>query len=291
LNRVAAAGQTLAFILGHPANRRRKVRALLTFAGWQLWKRTTGRSVITTFWSGLRVRVHPDSKSASLALYTRLPEYDDMLFTARALRPGDLVVDVGANVGLYTLIAASRVDPGRVIALEPDPLAASRLEANVMLNGLRNVDVRLAAAGAEAGEARLTTGLDTTNHIVSDESAPSIPVRLVTLDEVVGPTADVALVKLDAEGFESQVLAGSERMLRERRVAAWIVEVNGLGSRYGAGDATLLEKFDLAGYRPFRYHADRNVLESSRRPDLEKDWNLIFARDGAELSRRLLSRA
>lgn len=291
MNRVTAAGHTLSFILRHPANRRRRLRALLTFTGWQLWKRATGRPVVTTFWSDLRMRVHPDSKSASLALYTRLPEYDDMLFTARVLRPGDLVVDVGANVGLYTLIAASRVGGGRVIALEPDPLAARRLEDNLMLNGIRNVDVRLAAAGAEAGEARLTTGLDTTNHIVGDEFASSIAVRLVTLDDVVGPTAEVALVKLDAEGFESQVLAGSERMLREGRVAAWIVEVNGLGSRYGAGDATVLEKFDQAGYQPFRYDADRNVLESSRHPDLAKDWNLIFARDGVELSRRLSSQA
>lgn len=261
----------------------------MRFGAWQVWKRTTHRSVTTTYWSGLRLRVYPDSMSASLALYTRLPEYDDMLFTSRFLRTGDLMIDVGANVGLYTLIAGARVDGGgRVIALEPDPVALVRLRENLELNRLTSVEVRGEAAGAARGEARLTTGLDTVNHIVAgDDGEPSIRVPVVPLDELVETGVEVALIKVDAEGFESEVLAGAQRLLRERSVIAWIVEVNGLGRRYGAGDETVRETFERSGYRAIRYDGDCNELAPPDRPSEETEWNLIFARDADELRRRL----
>jgi len=256
-----------------------------------MWKRTIRRPIIATYWRGLKVRVHPDSKSASLALYTRLPEYDDMLFTERFLKPSDVVIDVGANIGLYSLLAGARTGSGKVIALEPHPVAAERLRENVALNGLLNVDVRAEAAGAEMGSARLTANLDTINRIVSDGAvADTISVPVLTLDSLLDSVEHVALVKLDAEGFESEVLAGAGRLLQERSVIAWIVEVRGHGGRYGSTDQFIFARFEQFGYRPFRYTADRNVLESA--PDLpagQAEWNLIFVRDPDEVRRRLES--
>jgi len=95
------------------------------------------------------------------------------------------------------------------------------------------------------------------------------------------------LIKLDAEGFESAVLAGAERLLRERSVMAWIVELNGLGSRYGSNDRTVLEQLQRFGYQPYRYSASRNLLESTDRTTSESVWNLIFVRDPDEVRRRL----
>ena len=288
--RIPGLASTLGFIVRHPGNRQRRARALLKFAAWQLWKRTTHRPITATYWRGLKVRVHPDSKSASLALYTGLPEYDDMLFTARLLKEGDLVIDVGANIGLYSLLAASRVGAGTVIALEPHPVAAVRLRKNVALNGLGNVEVLAEAAGAEPGTAQLTSDLDTVNHIVSDGTMAgtiSVPVR--TLDSLVGPEERVALVKIDAEGFESEVLAGAARLLQDRAVVAWIVEVRGHGGRYGSEDNSVLASFERAGYRPFRYTADQNVLEPAPYlPAGQAEWNLIFLTDPDEVRGRLV---
>jgi FkbM family methyltransferase len=289
LSPVSSLRSTLGFIVRHPGNRKRRVRALLTFAAWQLWKRTTHRPITATYWRGLKVRVHPDSKSAGLALYTGLPEYDDMLFTARFLKPGDMVIDVGANIGLYSLLAASKTGSGRVVALEPHPVAAERLRENVGLNGLRNVEVRAEAAGAETGSAQLTTNLDTVNHIVPDGAvAGTISVPVLTLDSLVGSGEQVALVKLDAEGFESEVLAGAGGLLHDRAVTAWIVELRGHGGRYGSEDNSVLERFERFGYRPYHYLADQNVLETAPdRPAGEAEWNLIFVKDPDEVRRRL----
>lgn len=283
-------GSTLRFIVRHPANRRRKVRALLTFAGWQIWKRTIRRPITAKLSNGSRVRVYPDSKSGSLALYTQLPEYDDMQFATRLLKPGDMVIDVGANIGLYSLLVASRVREGRVLAFEPHPVAAARLRENIEINRLRNIEVRVEALGATAGQALLTTNLDTANYIVVDDAdGPTLGVPVSALDDVIVAGSKVALIKLDTEGFESAVLAGASRLLRDGSVLSWIVEVREHGRRYGRGDETVLQTFRRSGYEPYRYSAERGMLESADHPDMETGWNLILIKDLDEVNRRLRS--
>ena len=84
---------------------------------------------------------------------------------ARALvKAGDLVIDAGANIGLYTLFFAHLTGPtGRVVAIEPGARAAERLRENVEINHLGHVEVIEAALGAEAGEATMTVGFDVSN--------------------------------------------------------------------------------------------------------------------------------
>ena len=156
------------------------------------------------------------------------------------------------------------------------------------INRLQNVDVLARAAGAGTGEVRLTTGLDTVNHVVDGGPATSsIVVPLVALDDLVSPGQPIALVKIDVEGFEAAVLTGAARLLRENSVLAWIVELNGLGSRYGVDNRTLMELFKDHGYGPYRYHADRRVLGHAETGDVGDGWNLIFVKDRLEAMRRL----
>src|SRR5262245_10568558 len=106
----------LDYMLGHPLNRRDRIRALARLLAWQVWKRTTRQPRTVPLWNGLRLIAYPDSKASSLAVYTRLPEYHEMLFTLRYLDPEDCFADVGANVGLYTLLAGSVLEQGLVFA-------------------------------------------------------------------------------------------------------------------------------------------------------------------------------
>ncbi len=213
-----------------------------------------------------------------------------MLFTLRLLRPGDCVIDVGANIGLYSLLAASRVGRGRVIALEPDSLAAARLRENTDLNHLRNVELHIKAAGAQPGEAKLTMGLDTINHMVGEATnVPSVLVKVTALDDLVDPGDTVALVKLDTEGFESEVLRGAGRLLAEGRILAWIVEVNGLGLRYGVEDRAVIEIFKTHAYHPHCYHSTDNFLERVAGRSAEGRQNLIFVKEADAVRDRLRS--
>lgn len=133
------------------------------------------------------------------------------------LRRGLTVVDIGAHVGYYTLLAARAVGRrGRVVAVEPDPVNGALLRENIRRNGLRNVQVQAVAAWREnttlflrrhssnTGDHRVATTLST------DESVHKI--RAVALDDVLGQT-HVSLVKTDAQGADHVALEGMTRTL------------------------------------------------------------------------------
>ncbi len=153
-------------------------------------------------------------------------ERDKQEHLARLVRRGDVVYDVGANAGYYTLLASRLAGPtGQVVAFEPVPLNVARLRAHLSLNRVANARVVEAAVSDEEGAARYATPDCTeTGHIADagelvGEDRAALDVRLVTVDARVAagelPPPDV--MKIDVEGAELAVLRGAERVLRERR--------------------------------------------------------------------------
>lgn len=152
----------------------------------------------------------------SYVLGTAEPELQALL--AEHLSPGDIVLDLGANVGFFTLVSAALVGPrGRVIAYEPLPTNAHALRHNVSLNDLRYVEVVEAAVSDKAGTARL--GANHSNQdgsIVTHQGESAVNVRTVSVDdEMLRLDLRPSLVKIDVEGAESAVLAGMIRTLRD----------------------------------------------------------------------------
>jgi FkbM family methyltransferase len=154
----------------------------------------------------------------------------------RAIRPGDLFVDVGAHWGFFTLQAATH--PARdvtVVGFEPDPVNAAILVRNVADNGLtEKVSVVCAACGDDFEIAPLVAN-STMMHSIRGVGlkppfarGPSKWVPVVTLDRalVAFPRAASAriILKVDAEGFEPQVMAGAKSLLRSGHVAIIIWE-------------------------------------------------------------------
>jgi len=280
----------LRFIFEHPVNRGHRMRALAKYAGWQAWRRIVRRPMTVNFWSGLRVRVYPDSPYSWTAIYFGLAEYDDMMFTLRYLRPGDAFIDVGANIGFYSLLASSMNAGAPVVAFEPHPVASERLRENSRINSFGNIRVREVAAGKAAGSAMLTSELGERNRIVAggDGHDRSVEVKVVMLDDELSELgidpSSVALVKIDTEGFEANVLAGARRLLDARPGPVWMVELTNLGTRYGNDDAGVYAMFAERGYRPLVYVAADSrfaVHEGS------EAGNLIFAREPEAASARL----
>lgn len=158
------------------------------------------------------------------------------IFT-RLLRPGATVVDLGANWGYFTLMAAQLAGPGgRVLALEPDPRMFDLLERNVRLNGLTTVDAFPLAAGADfatrtlAGYAEGTGNRGTSR--IEDEaiggssvrfSVDTVPVDTFLDQKGLGP---VDLIKIDVEGFEDAVLEGMAAGVAGRRYRHLLIELH-----------------------------------------------------------------
>ena len=126
--------QTLRFILGHPMNRGRPIPALARFAKWQVQSRLQDE-VIVDWIGGAKLAVRRGMTGATGNIYCGLHEYVDMSFVLHTLKQGDLFIDIGANVGSYTVLAA-RVCGANVIAVEPDPETVKSLRRNIEVNGI-----------------------------------------------------------------------------------------------------------------------------------------------------------
>jgi FkbM family methyltransferase len=219
-------------------------------------------------------------------LYAGLHEFNDMGFLLHFLRPGDRFLDVGANVGSYSVLAAG-VCGAACTAIEPIPTTHAALLANVRINALEQRVVALnVGVGPSQGTLRFTRSLDCLNHVVpTDEEGTGdvLEVPVTTIDAITR-TMRPALIKIDVEGFEMQALAGADETLAAPEVEAIIIELNGLGSRYGSDDDHIDEKLRNFGFAKYRYDPFARRLRPRSR--LGGD-NVLYLRRPAEASERL----
>ena len=274
----------LAQVWHHPSNRDRRLRAVARACAWQLDKRLRRRPRDLPVFGGLRVRCHPTSTSASNLIYFNAwPDPEEMGFVHAYLRPGDGFIDGGANIGTYTLLAASRVGAtGRIDAFEPTASSFARLEENIALNALGQVHLHRAALGEEAGTAQLLTGWDVSNRLFApgETLRDAVEVPVVTLD---GALAEIpyALAKLDLEGAEMFALRGARRRLGRADPPAWLVELGPhLLRRQGSTVAEVESFFQRHGYRFWRFDPTARELFPCR-PDRDRTDNALAIHDGA----------
>jgi FkbM family methyltransferase len=151
-------------------------------------------------------------------------EYETKLFH-QIIKPGNVVVDCGANIGYFTLIAAKLAgDKGKVYSFEPEPGNFELLKKNIKVNSFSNVTPVQKALSDKKGE--LTLFLNNLNlgaHSIIDSDDPkrkggSVDVKTITLDgffEYDIKSSRVDFIKMDAEGAEGLVISGAQRILRE----------------------------------------------------------------------------
>jgi FkbM family methyltransferase len=189
-------------------------------------------------------------------LDTGMWEPNETHWFVKSLRPGDVVVDAGANVGYYTILASKLVGPtGRVYAFEPDPAAFAVLERNVRLNGADNVVAEQKALSNENTTLKLFIASDNRGddriYQPENEQRPSIDVPAVRLDDYLrGKVEHVDFVKMDTQGAEYVIVDGMRDILRDSPDLVMVVEfwpsgLAGLGSDAGA----LLKLLRAADFR------------------------------------------
>lgn len=154
-------------------------------------------------------------------------EEDTARWFRDSLRPGMVVLDIGAHVGQYSLIAAIDVGPsGRVHSFEPNQIAHRLLSANIEMNGFHNVTVHQLAVSDVAGEATLfVPEHDNLGEASLQPCQPNMKetkVRCVTIDEWarsadLGSPARIDLMKIDVQGLEAKVLQGARQVLERFR--------------------------------------------------------------------------
>jgi FkbM family methyltransferase len=140
----------------------------------------------------------------------------------KLLAPGDVFIDVGANVGLYTLLGSRLVQSsGRVVAFEPMPRNIGFLQRHIDLNAARNVTILPLACADRSGREIFCDGANNAlGHLADERESGTMVVATVTLDEIVAQLdLTPTVVKIDVEGAEMRVLRGASQLLGKSRPA------------------------------------------------------------------------
>jgi FkbM family methyltransferase len=206
----------------HPLTKDSPISALARIASWQV--RSRMKDEVTTNWiSGQKLVCSRGMHGGTGNIYVGLQEFYDMGFVLHFLKSNDLFLDVGANIGSYTVLAAG-VCHSKVFAFEPALSALKVLKRNIEQNDLSGlVTIYECALGDSDTDLKFTVGLDVTNHVSQSDSDQVISVRQRRLDDVVGNEQPI-MAKIDVEGYEETVLKGAQKLLNNPSMQALQVE-------------------------------------------------------------------
>jgi FkbM family methyltransferase len=267
--------RTWRFIKSHPLASHNKVEALGRWVSWQIGSRILKSPVVMPFVEDAVLVVEPGMTGATGNIYCGLHEFADMAFVLHVLRPDDLFLDLGANIGSYTVLAG-KVAGAHCLTLEPVPETFGWLQRNLRVNDLGSrVQALQCAAGGDTASLCFSADQDTTNRVV-DESYPGkkINVPVQKLDDLLAQRT--ALVwKVDVEGFEQQVLSGASQALGHPDLKAVLLEGN---------DPEIAVKMTAAGFERATYHPfTREILAGN---SAETKNNHLWIRDVEYVAKR-----
>ncbi|HEU5101198.1 MAG TPA: FkbM family methyltransferase [Roseiflexaceae bacterium] len=270
---------TLRFITEHPLNQHRKFRALGRFLKWQIGSRLVPGQVIFDWVNGAKIIVSRGETGLTGNIYCGLHEFADMAYILHVLTPEDLFIDVGANVGSYTILACA-AKGAKAYCFEPISSTFARLMNNIRLNDLtERVKAMNIGISDEEAEMTFTVANNCANHAVlrTDIGALTTSARVLPLDRVI-PNESPSVIKIDVEGFEGPVLKGASSVLRKESLHSVIIELNGSGKRYGFNEESIIRTMIEHGFSAYRYNPfDREILRLAGKND--QSGNTLFIRN------------
>ena len=173
------------------------------------------------------------------------------------------------------------------MAFEPIPETFAWLEKNIAVNGLdHRIEALNMGLGDRAGSLRFSANLDTVNHVLTgtESELTAVEVPIAQLDDVLKDTP--IAMKIDVEGFESQVLQGAKATLQNSGLLAVVIELNGSGTRYGVDDSTIHKSLLDYGFNTYQYLPfDRKLV--SLQGQRSTGSNALYVRNESRVHQRL----
>ena len=275
----------LKFVASHPLNVNNKIDALLRFVRWQFNSLLNPYPVIYPFTENSKLIVWKGLTGATQNIYCGLHEFYDMGFLLHFLRPNDLFIDIGANIGSYTVLASAEIK-ATTISIEPVPSTFYNLRNNILINNIQDrVTLLNLGLGSQVGHIRFTNKFDTMNHVAVESDTDTIDVTVDTLDNVLANKHPLML-KIDVEGFETEVIRGAETVLHQNGLQAIIIELNGSGSRYGYDEQQIHNLLTTIGFVSCQYNPFNRKLSKTAS---YSHHNTIYVRDFDTVNNRLLT--
>lgn len=250
---------------------------------------------------GIRIRLFWNSEISWL-LFVKDFEVSERLFHKGFLRPGDLYLDAGANIGLFTLIASHRVGrTGKVYAFEPIASTFQCLLQNISLNRFTNISAHQLALSDAIGQAEMTIsldGFDGRNSLAmptGGENFSKETVAISTLDYFVADNqlaGKITMIKIDVEGWENHVLEGAKNTLAAADAPLLHIEFTEEALRTANSSSDeLYQVVKRLGYELFLFHAEESRLIPVSAEDLrDRSVNVIATKHPDMVAARLFEK-
>ncbi|WP_440676615.1 FkbM family methyltransferase [Candidatus Pelagibacter sp. HIMB1593] len=254
--------QLLKFVWKHPSNKNSKISAIFRVLRWQIASRIMPGLIALPYYNKTYLYGKRGMTSASNAWYCGLYEYEEMNFLFDYLDADDLFVDIGANIGAYTILAASK--NSKVIAVEPIPSSYEILKKNILLNDFSNtVDIYNVAISDKDESLKFSNNLDALNHVLvnGEKYSDIINIPAVKLDQILNGRIP-KFIKIDVEGYESKVIDGAENIFSHNDLKCIIIELIGGGKNYSFDEDALHKKLLNYGFSTYTYIPSSKKLVS-----------------------------
>jgi len=216
------------WLLNHTTFKNSPLKISIRILKWEIL-RFLGIRVSYSFDNQYNVFLYPNDGCARLTFYFGYHEKEIFAFLDNYLEQGMIVVDVGANIGLFSLFCAKRVgENGLVFAYEPNMQSFHRFQENIMLNKITNIIVKQVAIGHKKGKALFKIVQDSSRsfvQIIDNSKIYDYVVDLGTLDDELSSISKIDYLKIDTEGFEYFVLKGAEAIINKLKPTIIQVEI------------------------------------------------------------------
>jgi FkbM family methyltransferase len=218
-------------------------------------------------------------------IYFGLYEFEESIFLLHLIREEDMFLDVGANLGHYSLLL-SGIKKCKSISIEPVPETFQQLLKQIKLNNLESFvePINVGASNCD-GELYFSTDRGTMDRIVDENYKNAVRVPVLSLDSIVLNREPIA-IKIDVEGYEMHVLEGGSTILNNDKLKVLILELNQSGEKFGISDDEIYSKVLSLGFKPYSYNVTNRKLIQLQSYNQHK-FNTIFVRDQEFVSNRL----
>ena len=255
-----------------------------------------GSDIITRMNNGINISLPGNDLSIvpTIALTGTYWE-GELDFVERTLSGGDFFIDVGCNVGVYTLVAARKVGPfGRVFSFDPNPTVITHLNRSIFMNYFHDrVKVFNVALGDKKEQVQISysenclgdasEGLDERSpHARANQilgNTKSIEVAQLTLDELIHDDIEIKFMKVDVEGFEHKVVAGARRLITNRSVQYIMLElIDNLDFKEYHKNLKAIDFIQSCGYTLYSLNLHGSLEPIDNLHQRKNDGNFILVR-------------
>lgn len=205
-------------IVKHPSNKGQVISRLLSSYAYQVKKRLLPKYKWKyTLFNGAQIYIYNGCASCSSVVYFKLQDYEEINYLRRNIKVDDVILDIGANIGHFSLLLSDLNTRGKFLVFEPHPKTFLELKENFNLNPTVPCQLYNMALSNKSGVVQFSDGSESCQNsiVLHDNTQKSISVKSISLDDFISQNKiiKVDIIKIDVEGFEYSVFQGAQNLL------------------------------------------------------------------------------